>query len=94
MEDCNMQQPLSEWLDLLEAERTTGIRADALRKAARSGKLRTVRVAGPRGPHLVHKDDLRLYDSDEAAVTLVTCYPRLRYDHRFVVTATLVGVKG
>ena len=44
--------------------------------------------------HLVHEDDLRLYDSDEAAVTLVTCYPRLRYDQRLIVTAKLVGIKG
>ena len=61
MEDLIMQQPLSEWLDLHEAEKTTGIRADALRKAARAGTLRTVRVAGPRGPHLVHKDDLEAF---------------------------------
>ena len=63
MERTDMQQPLSEWLDLHEAEKTTGIRADALRKAARAGKLRTVRVAGPRGPHLVHKDDLEAFSS-------------------------------
>ena len=44
--------------------------------------------------HLVHEDDLSLYESDEAAVTLVTCYPRLRYDYRLIVTARLVGVKG
>ena len=58
-----MQQPLSEWLDLHEAEKTIGTKADALRKAARAGKLRTVRVAGPRGPHLVHKDDLEAFSS-------------------------------
>ena len=44
--------------------------------------------------HLVHEDDLSLYESEEAAVTLVTCYPRLRYDYRLIVTARLVGVKG
>ena len=42
---------------------------------------------------VVHQDDLRLYDSEEATITLVTCVPRLVYDHRFLVTAQLVGVK-
>jgi LPXTG-site transpeptidase (sortase) family protein len=43
---------------------------------------------------VVHQDDLRLNDSDDAAVTLVTCVPRLVYDHRLLVTARLVGIKG
>lgn len=43
---------------------------------------------------VVHRDDLALYDSDSAEVTLVTCYPRFVYDQRVVVTAKLVGVKG
>ena len=41
----------------------------------------------------VHQDDLELTDSDSATITLVTCVPRLVYDHRLVVTAELVGVK-
>jgi sortase (surface protein transpeptidase) len=43
---------------------------------------------------LVHEDDLRLYGSEEATISLVTCYPRLRYDHRLIVTARLIGIKG
>ena len=58
-----MQQPLSERLDLHEAEKTTDIRAESLRTAARAGKLRTVHIAGPCGPHLVHKDDLEAFSS-------------------------------
>ena len=41
---------------------------------------------------VVHQDDLRLYGSDEATITLVSCVPRLVYDHRLLVTAKLVGV--
>ncbi|MDA1188601.1 MAG: sortase [Chloroflexi bacterium] len=43
---------------------------------------------------IVHRDDLRLYDSDATTITLVTCYPRWVYDQRVLVTAKLVGVKG
>ncbi len=42
---------------------------------------------------VVHQDDLRLYDSDTATITLVSCVPRLVYDHRLLVTAELVGVR-
>ena len=42
---------------------------------------------------VMHQDDLRLYGSDTAQITLVACVPRLVYDHRIVVTAELVGVK-
>ncbi|MDP6072403.1 MAG: sortase [SAR202 cluster bacterium] len=42
---------------------------------------------------VVHQDDLRLYDSDDATITLVACVPRLVYDHRIVVTGKLVGIK-
>ena len=42
---------------------------------------------------LVHADDLRLYPSDDARVSLVTCYPRLRYDHRLVITANLIAFR-
>ena len=41
---------------------------------------------------VVHQDDLHLYGSDEATITLVSCVPRLVYDHRLLVTAKLVGV--
>ena len=40
----------------------------------------------------VHRDDLRVTDSGENDITLVTCYPTLVYDHRLLVTAALVGV--
>ena len=42
---------------------------------------------------VVHQDELRLYDSDQATITLVACVPRLVYDHRLLVTAKLVGIK-
>ncbi|MBM3944145.1 MAG: sortase [SAR202 cluster bacterium] len=61
-----------------------------------------VTLSGPDGGFLyevvetriVHKDDLALYGSDGATITLVTCYPRFVYDQRVVVTARLVGVRG
>jgi len=42
---------------------------------------------------VVHQDDLRLYETDSATITLVACVPRLKYDHRILVTGKLVGVK-
>jgi LPXTG-site transpeptidase (sortase) family protein len=43
--------------------------------------------------NLVHQDDMSLYQAGDARVTLVTCFPRLRYDHRLLVTAQLIGFK-
>ncbi len=43
---------------------------------------------------VVHQDDLSLYEAGGAQVTLVTCVPRLKYDHRLLVTAKLVGTSG
>ena len=43
--------------------------------------------------YVVHEDDLQLSSSDDPSITLVTCVPRLVYDHRLVVTAELVGTK-
>ena len=40
---------------------------------------------------VVRQNDLSLYQADGARVTLVTCVPRLKYDHRLLVTAKLVG---
>ena len=37
-------------------------------------------------------DDLSLWESDQAIVTMVTCWPRLKYDERILVTAKLVGL--
>ena len=42
---------------------------------------------------VVHQDDLRLYDTADPTITLVTCVPMLTYDHRLLVTARLVGFK-
>ncbi len=42
---------------------------------------------------VVPQDDLRLYDTDTAMVTLVTCVPAFTYDYRLLVTAKLVGFK-
>ena len=42
---------------------------------------------------VMHEDELELYGSDTAQLTLVACVPRLVYDHRIVVTAELVGIR-
>ena len=43
---------------------------------------------------VVHQDDLKLDSTtDQATIQLVTCVPRLVYDHRLIVTGQLVGVK-
>ena len=42
---------------------------------------------------VVHQSDLRLYDSEQPTITLVTCVPRLLYDRRLLVTARLVGTR-
>mgnify|MGYP001208413915 CR=1 FL=1 len=56
-----MSIPISEYIDLQEAERRSGIRIDALRRNARAGKLRTTRVGGTFGPHLVLPADLEAF---------------------------------
>ena len=42
---------------------------------------------------IVHQDDIALYQADDSRVTLVTCFPRLKYDHRLLVTAKLIGFR-
>ena len=42
---------------------------------------------------VVHHTELRLYDSTDATITLVTCANRPLYDYRQVVTANLVGFR-
>ncbi len=42
---------------------------------------------------VVHQDDLQLYQTDDSTITLVSCVPRLVYDHRLLVIGKLVGVK-
>ena len=42
---------------------------------------------------VVHQDDLVITPLPEPTITLVTCVPRLVYDHRLLVEAKLVGVR-
>ena len=42
---------------------------------------------------VVRPSELELTPTTEAEITLVTCYPPLVYDHRYVITAKLVGVR-
>ena len=42
---------------------------------------------------IIHSNDFVLQDSGQSDITLVTCYPRLTYDYRLLVTAALVGVR-
>ena len=42
---------------------------------------------------VVHQDDMRLYDTGQATIHLVSCVPRLVYDHRLIITGELVGEK-
>ncbi len=42
---------------------------------------------------LISQDDISLYQAGDARITLVTCYPRLKYDQRLLVTAMLIGFK-
>ena len=42
----------------------------------------------------VHENDLLITDSGKMDITLVTCFPKLVYDHRLLVTAALVDIKG
>ena len=43
---------------------------------------------------VVHEDDIRLYDSGGATIHLVSCVPRLVYDHRLIVSGELIGHNG
>ena len=45
------------------------------------------------GTSTTHADDLVLYPADDARISLVTCFPRLKYDHRLIVTAQLVAFR-
>ena len=42
---------------------------------------------------VVHQDDMALYESGQATIHLVSCVPRLVYDHRLIVTGELVAQK-
>ena len=41
---------------------------------------------------VVYQDELFIKDSGERDIFLVTCYPRLKYDYRIIITAAMVGV--
>ena len=40
---------------------------------------------------VMSQDELQLYDTEGATIHLVSCVPRLTYDHRLVVSGELVG---
>ena len=40
-----------------------------------------------------HKEELRVTESLSPVITLVTCVPRLVYDHRLLISAKLIGSK-
>ena len=42
---------------------------------------------------VLHQDEMKLFNTGWASIHLVSCVPRLVYDHRLVVTGELVGVK-
>ena len=42
---------------------------------------------------VVSQEEMRLYDTGEATIHLVSCVPRLVYDHRLVITGELVAQK-
>ena len=56
-----MDTPLSEYLDFSQIEKKYGIRVDALRPAARLGRLKTTQVGGQFGCHLVLAEDVEAY---------------------------------
>ena len=45
------------------------------------------------GTQQLHRDDLFLAESDNAQISLVTCWPFRVYDYRIVVSAVLIAVK-
>ena len=42
---------------------------------------------------IIRESDMKLYNAGWAAIHLVTCVPRLAYDHRLIVTGELIGLK-
>jgi LPXTG-site transpeptidase (sortase) family protein len=42
---------------------------------------------------VVSQEDMRLYDTGEATIHLVSCLPRWVYDHRLIITGELVAQK-
>ena len=56
-----MSTPIEDFFSLYDLEKESGIRIDALRKAAREGRLKTVQVGGPTGPHLATMADFQKF---------------------------------
>ena len=56
-----MNTPLSEYLDFSQIEKKYGLRVDALRRAARLGRLKTTQVGGQFGCHFVLVKDVEAY---------------------------------
>ena len=42
---------------------------------------------------VVHQNDMKLYDTGQATIHLVSCVPRLVYDHRLIITGELIAQK-
>jgi len=42
---------------------------------------------------VVHQNDMKLYDTGRATIHLVSCVPRLVYDHRLIITGELIAQK-
>ena len=42
---------------------------------------------------VVHQNDMKVYETDLATIHLVSCVPRLVYDHRLIITGELVARK-
>ena len=42
---------------------------------------------------VVHQDDMRLYETGQSTIHLVSCVPRLVYDHRLIITGELIAQK-
>ena len=45
------------------------------------------------GTRQVHRDELRLTDTNDAQIMLVTCWPFRVYDHRILVSASLIAIR-
>ena len=42
---------------------------------------------------VVHQRELRLYETGLATIHLVSCVPRLVYDHRLIISGELIAIK-
>lgn len=45
------------------------------------------------GTRQLHRDELRLTDTNDAQIVLVTCWPFRVYDHRILVSASLIAIR-